>query len=184
MGAPPSAKGVSRDTLESRVAVRQSGGTPLYPRRIMRYLVAVLLSFCALAAVAPAPASAQNGAVVASADLLVGTWEADFSAILQDDKMSEEERQLALVLLGDASMTLSVHADGSLTLSGQIFEDMTHTTGTWGLNSANGNVLHITTTTRETGATGDVTESMTVTFSSPDAMVLADDVESIPFVRR
>lgn len=128
---------------------------------------------------ATAPAAAQTAPPEASAELLVGMWDADFDALLAAEDMSEEDRALATAMLRSARMQVAFDADGTMRMRGEMMGQEQSESGTWESIRASGAELVISGTTDD----GE-TQSFTVVFETNDTMTVSDESgEPIPFVR-
>lgn len=133
--------------------------------------------------VALVASSASALAQTAPEELLIGSWSADFRAMLAAEPLDDEERALAEAMLGNASMVLRFDADGSVNMNGSMMGQTQTETGTWSAVGATGHVLTIVVTTQAPGGTPE-SERMVVTFNGPERLWMADDSgESIPFNR-
>lgn len=140
------------------------------------FFIAATLVAMSLAA---APAAAQTTPPEASAELLVGMWDADFDALLAEGDFSEEERAMATAMLGSARMQLAFDADGAMRMRGEMMGHFQEESGTWESMTASGAELVISGTTDD----GE-TQSFTVVFETNETMTMSDDAgEAIPFVR-
>lgn len=131
---------------------------------------------------AAAPAAAA-GAI--SAATLHDTWSADFAAMLAQQQMAEEERALAMALMGSMQMTFTFSPSGSLTIATTAMGEAKEETGSYTVTSVEGNVINAT----MTGPDGQ-TESMILTFSDNNNFTLRPATqegsgapEQIPFRR-
>lgn len=128
-------------------------------------------------------AAAPAGAI--SAATLHDTWSADFQAMLASQQMAEEERALAMALMGSMQMTFTFSPTGTLTIATTAMGEAKEEQGTYSVTSVEGNVINAT----MTGPDGQ-TESMIITFADNDNFTLrpaqqegSGAPEQIPFHR-
>ena len=119
---------------------------------------------------------------VATNDSLMGTWDADMQATLAG--LPENERQMAMVVLGSAQMQLTFSADGTMNMSMTMMGEEKSEGGTFSVVSTEANVVTLSTTTETEGEA--TTETMTATFSDANTVALrsADDPQAFIFKRR
>ncbi len=128
--------------------------------------------------------AAPAGDFAATADALVGSWDADFQAMLAAQEMTDEERAMAQAFFGSAQMTLTFAADGSLTSAANMMGQEQTEAGTYSVATNEGNTLSVSTTVTKEGSEPEV-ETVTVTFASADSITISDEGgEAIPFNRK
>ncbi|MCB9520842.1 MAG: hypothetical protein H6699_08205 [Myxococcales bacterium] len=124
---------------------------------------------------------------VASREAFVGIWDADFEAMLTTEDMSDEQRALAASIPRDAQMRVTFGADGSFTMEGRMSGQDLRATGTWTLDSVEGNRATFSTATVVSDGR-PFADSLEGAFASRDAVVIGKRTQEgtlnlVPFGR-
>jgi hypothetical protein len=131
--------------------------------------------FClAVGAASPSPAYAYGDRIERGADAgesllvaqsaslaerLIGRWEADFVGMIEQSEMTDEERALALSLMGNMIMTVDFRRQGVMVSTTEAMGETETETGTWVVTSEADGVLSVVMTNADGHA-----ESMYITF--------------------
>jgi len=110
-----------------------------------------------------------------TAENLHGQWNADFQRMLEGEEMTDEERQMAQALFGSAEISFTFGADGSLTMNANMMGQQETESGSWEVQSTEGNVLTISATKDPAEGEEAETEVMVVTFESMNTVAMTEE---------
>jgi hypothetical protein len=119
-----------------------------------------------------------------SAEMLHGTWNVDFMRSLQSAEMSEEERAMAMALMGSMQMAITFDAAGAMTMNATMMGENRTEAGSYRVVTVGTNTLTVETTTP--GAEGEEpkVEQGLITFDSPTAARIQPGDEQPLFITR
>jgi len=107
----------------------------------LRYTLSLIALFATLAI-----AGVASAQYTATASSHVGTWDVDFAATMAQQPMSEEERAMAMQIMGDASMQMVFGADNSASMTANMMGQVESETGTWTLVGVDASTVTVTLT--------------------------------------
>lgn len=93
-------------------------------------------------------------------DKLPGTWAVDMMAMLEGQKMDEQQKKMMEMMFANASIQITFKPDGAFSAKTNMMGQEQEDSGTWSVLSSEGNTLTVTTTSQE----GEKTETLTMTF--------------------
>lgn len=121
----------------------------------------------AAAAPHPFPDSSRLWILYFSPQMLYGNWNVDFMRCLQSAEMGEEERAMAMALMGSMQMAITFDSAGNMTMNATMMGEHRTEAGSYRIIAVGTNSLTVETTTP--GAEGEEAkvEQGTITFDSP-----------------
>lgn len=141
--------------------------------RSLSVMAALVLSLVALGG----QAAAQD--FTPDASTLVGSWNADFEAMIAAQQVSEEERAMMAQMMAGASMVMTFAADGTASYSATMMGQTQTDSGTYTVTAAAGQTL----TVAITESSGEVEEAV-LTFTDANTMSITDEGETMVFHRQ
>lgn len=128
-------------------------------------------------AAAAAAAPAADGAVTAAS--LNGTWNANFQKTLENQEMTEEERNMAMAFIAMMQMSMTFAEGGAMTMNATMMGQTESQTGTFEVLSVEGNTITIRATKAAAEGSGaPEIETMVVAFENNNSITMRQGTEA------
>lgn len=128
-------------------------------------------------AAAAAAAPAADGAVTAAS--LNGTWNANFQKTLENQEMTEEERNMAMAFIAMMQMSMTFADGGAMTMNATMMGQTETQAGSFEVLSVEGNTITIRATKAVAEGSGaPEVETMVVTFENNNSITMRQGTEA------